>query len=123
MSLLRVSAGLCLALALVFFLLLFVRIEMGSCSPENVLHQIAVRLFASSDFQDREVGNRQWRDMLQQLPPYLVRTDVGVYSVLPEFLDVATEVTETEAKEKEEEELCVICMAELAVRQRGVGHA
>ena len=114
MSLLRVSAGLCLALALIFFLLLFVRIEMGSCSPENVLHQIAVRFSASSDSQDREVGNRQWRDMLQQLPPYLVRTDVGVYSVLPEFLDVATEVTETETKE-EEEELCVICMAELAV--------
>ena len=122
MRLLRVSAGLCLALALVFFLLLFVRIEMGSCSPETVLHQIAVRLFASSDSQDREVGNRQWRDMLQQLPPYLVRTDVGVYSVLPEFLDVATEVTETEATE-EEEELGVICMAEWAVRQRGVGHA
>lgn len=60
------------------------------------------------------MGNRQWREMLQQLPPYLVRSDVGVYSSLPEFLHFSEDVVEVENVE-DEEELCVICMAEIAV--------
>ena len=65
------------------------------------------------------MGSRQWREMLQKLPPYLVRMDVGVYSTLSALLDVAIEVTEME---EEEEELCVICMAELAVGKSVVVH-
>ena len=60
------------------------------------------------------MGNRQWREMLQQLPPYLVRSYFGVYSSLPEFLHFSEDVVEVENVE-DEEELCVICMAEIAV--------
>ena len=52
--------------------------------------------------------------MLQQLPTYLVRSDVGVFSELPRSVSLSEEIEELPSV-KIEEELCIICMSEIAV--------
>ena len=64
--------------------------------------------------QDREVGGRQWKEMVQDLPQYLIRNTVEVFSPLPAEVCVVDEVQEAE-KEEVQEELCIICMSQLAV--------
>ena len=66
------------------------------------------------DKQDREVGNRDWSDMITHLPEYVLQTEEDVYMKLPETISQSTELIEIPRFDREEE-LCLICMSELAV--------
>jgi hypothetical protein len=53
--------------------------------------------------------------MVQHLPKYLLKSDVGVFSVLPSDCNTMDMIVQMDVVKKEEEETCFICMNELAV--------
>lgn len=66
------------------------------------------------DLQDREVGNRDWRDMITHLPDYVLQEEDDVYVKLPEAISQSKELVDIPRFDREEE-LCLICMSELSV--------
>ena len=87
-------------LGFILFILLIIRIEIGALTSEDTLHMIA----------DRETGNREWREMQDQLPSHLIRSEADVYSVLPS----SASLSEEKEVQEEDRELCIICMEKFA---------
>lgn len=52
--------------------------------------------------------------MVTHLPGYFVQTESEIYAPLPEFVSLSKDIQEVPPKENEEQ-LCLICMSELAV--------
>ena len=59
------------------------------------------------------MGNRDWREMISHLPTYLVRTESELFAPLPDFVSITKDVQEVSMVE-DDEQLCLICMTELA---------
>ena len=71
--------------------------------------------------QDREVGSREWVEMQNELPAYLIRQSADMYMPLS-LLSTSIEEGEVDLQIpvqveqcQKENELCIICMEELAV--------